>query len=560
MDSRMPGTRSLSRLYRPARFRDLVSQAHIRQTLEREVLREEIGHAYLFTGPRGVGKTTTARIFASAINCLERDGAEPCGQCAICRDFQSGRSLDLIEIDAASHTQVDHVRDEIIPTARTRPSRAAYKVFIIDEVHMLSLSAFNALLKIIEEPPEYVVFIFATTEIDRVPETIISRCQRFDFHRLDESALAERLKAIALKEKANVDEEVFRAVAELADGSVRDAESLLGQVLSFGNEHVDLEKASRVLPRRDRVRAGAFLAAILEQKPTQAMSELAAAVDGGVSVDQFYFDLIRISREALRRVYDPRPADAISERLPAAEATEWIRLLKALLELEPFFAVSPIPQLPLELFAAEQAGVDTLSARPEPATKPKDPPKPSSDVPTESPHRTQQAKPTSKAPAQAELSISEPSHKNGVALDAETGKALWSDLLAKAQAGKQALAVLLNVCRPSVLEEGRCIVVCQFAFHKDQLNHPKNRTVVEEMLQELTGRSVSFACELSTEPVVHVPANDVGVVTVAESTQQDPVATPAPAPTPAPTPSRTSKPADADGATTWDQVVAAFGA
>ncbi len=187
--------------YRPALFEDLVGQNHIKVTLQNEIENNRIAHAYLFSGPRGVGKTTTARLLAKAINCEDKKTTEACDKCSFCKEINAKRSMDVIEIDAASHTGVDNVRENIIENSRFTPQHLKYKVFIIDEVHMLSLSAFNALLKTLEEPPEHVIFILATTEIHRVPETIISRCQRFDFKRVNIDDLISRLKYIAGKEK-----------------------------------------------------------------------------------------------------------------------------------------------------------------------------------------------------------------------------------------------------------------------------------------------------------------------------------------------------------------------
>ncbi|MCG2695410.1 DNA polymerase III subunit gamma/tau [Candidatus Parcubacteria bacterium] len=193
---------TLYRKYRPQNFKEVVNQNHIKITLENEIKTGKTAHAYLFCGPRGVGKTTMARVMVKTVNCLNRKAADsdPCNECEICKDITAGRSLDIIEIDAASHTGVENVRENIIASARVAPSRCKYKVFIIDEAHMLSISAFNALLKIIEEPPAYVMFILCTTEVHKVPTTIISRCQRFDFKRIGVNDIVKKLNYIIKNE------------------------------------------------------------------------------------------------------------------------------------------------------------------------------------------------------------------------------------------------------------------------------------------------------------------------------------------------------------------------
>jgi DNA polymerase III subunit gamma/tau len=193
---------TLSRTYRPHFFADVTGQGPITETLRLEIATNKIGHSYLFSGSRGIGKTTVARIFAQALNCLARKEGEPCGICEACLEFQTGRSLDIIEMDAASNTGVDNIREAIVEHVRFAPSSRKYKVYILDEAHMLSTSAWNALLKTIEEPPEYAVFLFLTTELHKVPATIQSRSQRFDFHRITNQDLTKRLQEILLQEKS----------------------------------------------------------------------------------------------------------------------------------------------------------------------------------------------------------------------------------------------------------------------------------------------------------------------------------------------------------------------
>ena len=223
---------ALYRKFRPQEFEDVKGQEHIVTTLKNQIKANRIGHAYLFCGTRGTGKTTIAKIFAKAVNCEQPIDGSPCGQCAICKSIADGSSLNVIEIDAASNNGVDNIR-QIREEVTYRPTEGKYKVYIIDEVHMLSAGAFNALLKTLEEPPSYVIFILATTEAHKIPITILSRCQRYDFHRISIDTISQRLMDLMKEEQVEVEEKAIRYVAKAGDGSMRDALSLLDQCIAF---------------------------------------------------------------------------------------------------------------------------------------------------------------------------------------------------------------------------------------------------------------------------------------------------------------------------------------
>ncbi|TFB13616.1 DNA polymerase III subunit gamma/tau [Candidatus Marinimicrobia bacterium MT.SAG.4] len=237
----------LSRKYRPQQFQEIVGQSHVTKTLQNALLLDRLSHAYILSGPRGVGKTTTARILAKALNCLEGTKSEPCGVCGICNEITEGRSLDVLEIDGATYRGIDKIRDDLQDYLRHPPMKTLYKVVIIDEVHMLTKEAFNALLKTLEEPPPNVVFIFATTQPNKVPPTILSRCQRFDFKRILSSEIIKSLSEIMKKEKIDIDEDSLLLIAKKADGGMRDALSLLDQVISFTDGSVNFSSVRSIL-------------------------------------------------------------------------------------------------------------------------------------------------------------------------------------------------------------------------------------------------------------------------------------------------------------------------
>ena len=237
---------ALYRVYRPKTFEDVVGQEHIVKTLKNQIKNNNIGHAYLFSGTRGTGKTSTAKIFARAVNCLNPINEEPCNECEICVDTLNDNIMDIVEIDAASNNSVDDIR-ELRESVKYTPSKAKYKVYIIDEVHMLSQGAFNALLKTLEEPPSYVIFILATTEPHKIPATILSRCQRFDFKRVSSKDIASRMAYICKKENIEAEEKALSLIARNSQGALRDALSILDQCMSFGNEKIEYNDVIELL-------------------------------------------------------------------------------------------------------------------------------------------------------------------------------------------------------------------------------------------------------------------------------------------------------------------------
>ena len=298
-----------ARKYRPQTFDDLVGQAHVTRTLKNAVEQNRLAHAYLFVGPRGIGKTSTARILAKALNCVKGPTVTPCGVCDSCKEIAAGNSLDVFEIDGASNNGVEQVR-ELRENVRYAPTRGQFKIYIIDEVHMLSTPAFNALLKTLEEPPPHVKFIFATTEPQKILPTILSRCQRFDLHRIPANLIANHLLYIAKQEKITLDPAAAHAIARGADGGLRDAESMLDQLVAFCGEKIDEADVLNVFGFTSEQTVTQFTEKILRAETPEALELLHAEAEKGKDMMKLMSDLIAYLRDLLVSKVKP---DALAE-------------------------------------------------------------------------------------------------------------------------------------------------------------------------------------------------------------------------------------------------------
>ena len=290
---------ALYRKFRPAEFEDVKGQEHIVTTLKNQIKAGRIGHAYLFCGTRGTGKTTVAKIFAKAVNCEHPVDGSPCGECAMCKSIAAGTSMNVIEIDAASNNGVDNIR-EIREEVSYRPTEGRYKVYIIDEVHMLSSGAYNALLKTLEEPPEYVIFILATTEVQKIPVTILSRCQRYDFHRITIDTITARLEELMKQEQVDTEERALRYIARAADGSMRDALSLLDQCIAFYlGQKLTYDRVLDVLGAVDAEVFSRLLREILDQNVGRVLRSVEELVMQGRELTQLTADFTWYLRNLL---------------------------------------------------------------------------------------------------------------------------------------------------------------------------------------------------------------------------------------------------------------------
>ena len=288
----------VARRYRPQNFTELIGQNQVSQALGNAIATGRVGHAYLFTGARGVGKTSTARIFAKCLNCVNGPTASPCGKCDICEGIAAGEDVDVLEIDGASNRGIDEIR-QLRQNVNVRPSRARFKIYIIDEVHMLTTPAFNALLKTLEEPPEHVKFIFCTTEADKIPITVLSRCQRFDFAPIETKSILARLEEIAKSEGVQADPDALQILARRAAGSMRDSQSLLEQLLSFGGKKIAVEDVHAMLGTAKNSRLAGITQSIIRRDAATALGEVDAAVREGVDLGQFAEQLVGYFRDVM---------------------------------------------------------------------------------------------------------------------------------------------------------------------------------------------------------------------------------------------------------------------
>ncbi len=369
----------LYRKYRPQTFAEVIGQEHVIQTLTNAISQGLISHAYLFAGPRGTGKTTVARILAKAINCQSRKSGEfePCNQCSSCSEIMEGQSMDLIEIDAASHRGIDEVR-ELRDGIKFVPTKSKYKVFIIDESHMLTREAFNALLKTLEEPPSHAIFILATTEIHKMIPTIISRCQRFDFRKLTVSEIVKRLESISKKEGIKIERSVLELIALKSDGSIRDSESLLDQALTFAgkNGEIKMETIRDLLGLVETKLVAQFVDFLCQKKTFKAINFLNEISEKGSDLQEFSKSLINYLRQILilKIIESNSLLNSTKQQLWGAgwtkeelmklqtqaavlKESQIQKILNIFLEAQNKMRYSPIPQLPLELAIIESCGV-----------------------------------------------------------------------------------------------------------------------------------------------------------------------------------------------------------
>ncbi len=517
---------ALYRRWRSRTFEEVLGQEHVTRTLRNALLGGRIAHAYLFAGPRGTGKTTMARLLAKAVNCLSEGDEKPCNQCSICQGINEGRLLDLIEIDAASNRGIDEIRD-LREKVGFRPNEAQYKVYVVDEVHMLTNEAFNALLKTLEEPPPHVIFVLATTEPHKIPATILSRCQRFDFRRASLEDLRRKLKRICESEGIAIEVAALELIARSAAGSFRDAESLLDQLASYGGDEITLAQVQAVLGTVSSQAIGKLVGYMVKRDVAGGLDLINQVVGDGVDPRQFNRELVEYLRGVLL-VKAGNGASLLNVTADVlAEMENLARQLstKALLRTVRLFNQASLdlkaslqPQLPLELaFIEATLGEDsatesgTVSETQQGAGQElKAPPPPSATSPTVLQEdqalegsRTAQvvAVDTSPQPLSTEEtptgSEGEAPLASGVTL--ENVRLNWARILAEIRPHNRSAEALLRSGRAEEVEGNVVILGFPYAFHKERLEEPKCQALVEQVFSQVLGSPCRIRCILASK-------------------------------------------------------------
>ncbi len=503
----------LARRWRPRRFDEIVGQEHVTKTLANAIRAGRLAHAFLLCGPRGVGKTTTARVLAKCLNCETASAGpvvDPCNQCTACREIDSGASLDVLEIDGASNRGIDEIRD-LRENVRYAPSGGRAKVYIIDEVHMLTKEAFNALLKTLEEPPSGVYFVFATTEAHKVPATIRSRCQRYDFHRIAAPTLVATLARLAEKEKIAADPAALAEIARQADGGLRDAESLLDQAAAVGEGRVTLETIRELLGEAEEGIVLRIAERLAEQDAVGAFTELHGLLEQGLDPQRIALSLTQTFRDLLVARASTGDLEGLGVRPDLVAETRRVAAcftpgkLTALLALAGRTVAelrrSPRPRLALEVALASMARVEDPGAIGELIGR--------LDAMEQGGEARESQSSTSRvAPAEARVPKSEPPASHTIeetrqapeveepqaeprAVEGPHG-ALWGSLLGAVRSRKMMLASFLDHGRPVSIEEDVLLVAFDNSYHEGIVNRRENLDMIHEELHRVAGKAIAF--------------------------------------------------------------------
>jgi len=472
--------------WRPNSFDEIVGQPHIVSTLKNAIEKNRLAHAYLFAGPRGVGKTSTARILAKALNCKEGPTVKPCGKCSCCLEISQSRSLDVIEIDGASNTGVEDVRS-LRENVKFAPVSGNFKIYIIDEVHMFSISAFNALLKTLEEPPEFVKFLFATTHPDKIPSTVLSRCQRLDFRRISAMEIAAQLEKIVKSEKISVDKEVLFAIAKTSDGALRDAESILDQLVSFSKEKISLKDVISILGLVEQEALFEITDKIIQKDPKKALNLLNRIIDDGKDVSVFLNNLIEHFRNLM--IAKVTKGDAKLIDLPQDICERLLKQAQSL-SLEEIFTVFNILANTQEM----SKRMDSLRIPLEVSIV-----RLSHDKKSQPP-ALREKEPVKEQAESVENKPEEPS-ESAVDITLDSVKAAWQNILESLSRVKISAATYLSEGEPLKVKGNLLTVVFpkSHSLHKESLERKENKEIIEKNLAEALNAPLRVSFVLSAE-------------------------------------------------------------
>jgi DNA polymerase-3 subunit gamma/tau len=499
------------RKWRPQTLAEVVGQEPVTQTLLNALKNGRISHAYLFCGPRGTGKTSTGRILAKAVNCLTSGQDEPCNTCSMCQAITEGRALDVIEIDAASNTGVDNIRD-LREKVNYAPNEARYKVYIIDEFHMLSVAASNALLKTLEEPPPHAIFILATTEVHKILPTIMSRCQRFDFRRLSQADIASKLEQICKSEGFNIEPEAARLIARSATGSLRDAENLLEQLSTYYGPEISLQQVQTVLGITGDWRTRELVRHIINGDVSAGVATINNVNSDGLDLLQFKRELV----EYLRSLLLIKTGSGDSVDLTAEDTAELKEIaskasLSQILKAVKLFGQMEIgfekhSTLPLELAMIDCAlssgeakespaeQVERELPQPPKASKPATPPPPSQPAPAET--KTQPEPETPPQPVGQTETLPAPPSEAGY--DTEKLRHDWKRVIEEAPPDTKkspALAILRSAgVMPVSVDSGTVVLSFRYSYHKEQIEKLENQRIAERIIGNFLGYQCQVQC------------------------------------------------------------------